>query len=170
MSGLVITQRISVITICGATLALGIGYAAAGFWILLPVFAFLVGLWLSLRPRGWGWVHSIALLLYTCMAAFGILVKTPAVWMLLCLAAVLSAWDLEYFLRRVKSVEDDETKRLLAHQHLQRLAAVIGLGLVLAGAAMTIRTRFTLGVGMLVGLLAVLALSQVVGYLRRESD
>ncbi len=79
---MVLIQRISIIAICLATLALGIGYAAARAWIMLPVFAFLGGLWLGLRPRNWGWVHSIALLVYAGLASFGLLARVPAVWML----------------------------------------------------------------------------------------
>ncbi len=167
---MILIQRISIIAICLATLSLGIGYAAARYWAMLPMFAFLCGLWLGLRLQNWGWVHSIALLIYSGLAAFGLLARVPAVWMLICLLAALSAWDLEYFLRRVKSIEQEETARLLAQQHLQRLAAVDGVGLILAGAALAVQSRFSLGVGLVVGLLAILALSQVIGFLRRESD
>jgi hypothetical protein len=123
-----------------------------------------------LRTLDWAWIHSVMLLLFTAQAAFGILAGLPAVWMLLCLAAALSAWDLEYFLRRVSSVEREAAAHSLARQHLRRLAAVIGAGLLAGGAALLIQARFTLVAELLAGLLAILALSQVIGYLRRESD
>lgn len=157
-----------------ATLALGVGYAwpwgEGGYWLMLPVIAFLGGLWLGLSRSRWGWIHSIALLIYIGLAALGALLRLPAGWMLLCLAAALSAWDLAYFLRRVSSVEREEIARLLARQHLQRLGLVIGLGLLLAGAALILQARFTLGVALLAGLLAILTISQVIAILRRESD
>ena len=163
-------HRLSILMICLATIALGIGYAAAGYWPVLPFFAFTGGLWLGLRLLKRGWIHSLALMLYTGLAAFGVLALASSVWMLLCLAAAVAAWDLEYFLRRLESVEQQEAARLLAQQHLRRLAVVSGLGLLLAGAAMAVEARFTLGAALVVGLLAIVALGQVIGFLRRESD
>jgi hypothetical protein len=168
------TRRILAFCILLAAGSITAGYAQGaqlrtGLWLAAAGLA-----WLAARRLDRGWIDSIALLLYTGAAALGTLFQAPAGWMLVSLAAALSAWDLAYFTRRVKGMEGEQASRALERQHLQRLAMVIGAGLAVAGAAMAfatlLRIRFSFGLALLGGLLAFIALSQVIGFLRRESD
>ncbi len=145
------------------------GQLNAGLWLAA------IGLgWLAARRLDWGWIDALALLLYAGAAGVGMLFHAPAGWMLICLAAALSAWDLAYFLRRVQGVEEEQAYRALERQHLQRLGVVIAAGLVVAGAAIALaaqlRIRYSFGLALLAGLLSFIALSQAIGFLRRESD
>jgi hypothetical protein len=165
-----LTRRLSILCILLSTAALAVGFGAGGvrraaLWIIAGGLV-----WLAARRLKWGWIHPLALVFYAGAAGLGVLLGFPAGWMLAGLAGALSAWDLEYFARRVKSVGEGAADRRLERQHLERLGAVIGTGVVLAGASLLARARFSFGVGLLAGLLAVLALSQVIGFIRRESD
>jgi len=53
---------------------------------------------------------------------------------------------------------------------VERLAVIAGLGLVLGGAPLVARFRPSFGAALALAALVVLGLSQLVGYLRRESD
>jgi hypothetical protein len=168
------TRRILAFCILLAAVGLAAGYAqggqlAAGLWLAALGLA-----WLAARRLDRGWIDSIALLLYTGAAALGLLFQAPAGWMLASAAAALAAWDLAYFLRRVKGLEGEKASQALERQHLLRLAGVIATGLGIAGAAMLLapllRLRFSFGLALIGGLLVFIALSQVIGFLRRESD
>jgi hypothetical protein len=172
---MVYTRRLTFLSILVASAALAVGYGAGGYLREALILAALGGVWLAglrlatLRPR-WNWLHSLALLLYTVAAGLGMLLRLPPGWMLAGLVGAVSAWDLEYFARRVRSVGEEVADRRLERQHLVRLAVVMGAGMAAAGGALLLRARFRLGVGLLAGLVALLALTQVIGFLRRESD
>ena len=106
----------------------------------------------------------------TVMAAIGLWLDLTTGWMLLALVAALTAWDLDHLGRRLQSAGSEEQSRSLERRHLQRLLAVDAVGLLLAILALEIEFRLRLTVALLLGLLAVVGLSQVVGLLRRCSS
>ena len=156
-----------------ATAVLALGYGLGGLGAGVPLVVALGILWLIGQAGRRGWASSLGLALYTCVAAGGLLLAThlAAGWMLIGLTGALTAWDLDGFLHRLRSVKrmDAAARRDLEYRHLRRLLVVDGLGLLLAAVALGIRLELKLGVVLLVGLLAALGLSRALDFLSRES-
>ena len=91
-------------------------------------------------------------------------------WMLVGVVAALSAWDLDHFVQRLNGVGRVTKVRDLEQRHLQRLLIVDVSGLMLSVVALGIKVEFGLVTAMLLGLLVILGLSRMVGFLRREGD
>jgi len=127
-------------------------------------------LWLYGERRMSGWAASVMLVCCVGATAFGILLGVQAGYILLGLVASLSAWDLDRFYRRIKSFEQVANEAEMERRHLLMLLSVDLLGLLLAGAALVIRTKIAFGIAFLLGLAAAWGLGQLIGFLRRESD
>jgi hypothetical protein len=137
----------------GATLALAVGL----LWIL------------STRYDWGGMAASLGLVGLVGVAALGLLPGLGAGWMVCGVVAALSAWDLDRFARRLGQAGQVEKVRRLEAVHLRRLAVVDGVALLIATVALGIRVEIGFGMALLLGGLAILGLSQMVGALRRET-
>ena len=156
------------IILSASALALGCGMSGLWTWAVLAAavgFLWLLGLW-----RDWGWMASVGLACFVGAAAVALWLGVGAGWALLCVAAALSAWDMDHFAQRLGRVGRGDGALDLERRHLERLLIVNGLGLLLGAVALRIKIEFGFGVALLLGLLAVLGLSQAIGFLRRESD
>ncbi len=133
------------IGLAAGTLALGYGLAG----ILLGALAAVIlgGLWLVGQWRQLAWVASLGLVIAAGMAAAGLLLGVGAGWSLVAVVAALSAWDLDAFARRLNRAAKVEGQADLERQHLLRLLAVDGLGLVLAAVALGVRFQVWLWPG-----------------------
>ena len=164
------TARLLPITIGLAAIVLAMGYAVGGAWTFSPILLATGVLWWIGQKRHWNGLASVALVGFVVAAALGLWVGLPAGWMLAGVVAALSAWDLDHFARRLRSVERVETRPALERLHLRRLVSVDSLGLLLSGTALVVQYKFSFDMALVLGLVAVLGLSQMVSYLRRESD
>ena len=164
-----ITKLLLVSSILAAFTA-ALGYALADLWSGALLISILGLLWLVAQRCAWDWVASVALVLFVGAIAYGVWLEAQGVWLAIGLVAALSAWDLDYFRQRLSSVKCVEGQRELERRHLRRLSVVAGLGLVLAMVALEGKVTFGLAPALLLGLLVVLGLGGVIGYLRRESD
>ena len=164
------TARLLSITIGLAAIVLAIGYAVGGVWKISLILLAMGVLWWIGQKRHWNLFAPVALLGFVVAAAVGLWMGLPAGWMLVGVVAALSAWDLDHFARRLRSVERVEMRPALERLHLRRLVSVDGLGLLLAGMALGVQYKFSFDVALVLGLVAVVGLSQMVSYLRRESD
>jgi hypothetical protein len=153
-----------------ATGALALGFAAGGWWTWIPPIVAGGFLWLLGRWRRWGWTASVGLVASAGAAAAGAWLGLPLASMLLALIAGLTAWDLEHLAPRLASAGGSEQARLLERRHLRRLLIVNGAGLLLAIVAVEMEFRLSLTTALLLSLLAIVGLSQVVGFLRRETS
>lgn len=162
-------KLVSISTIL-ATSVLAVSYGLAGVLIGAPLLSALGLLWLLGQRRGWGWATSVALVLFVGAAALGLWLDVGAGWMLLGAVAALSAWDLDHFAQRMRTVKQIKGARNLERRHLQRLLTVDGLGLLLGGVALGIEIEVGFGTAFLLGLLAILGLSWAIQPIRRESD
>ncbi len=158
----------TILSIILTTAALGASYGLGGRWAgMLAILS--VGLvWLLAQWRDWGWIASLALVFSVGAAVFGLWLGMRTGWMLCAVGAALSAWDLDHFAQRLRSVGRVEGQRALERRHLQRLLVVDALGLLLAALATALRLRLGFGAALLLGGLAVLGLSRVIGFLRRQ--
>jgi hypothetical protein len=87
--------------------------------------------------------------------------------MLVGVVLALVAWDLDRFLGRMRAAGRIKDVGLERH-HLWRLLIVAGTGLFLGAVALSVKIRLGFAVVFMLALLAVLGLSRVVGFLRRE--
>ncbi len=158
------------ISIILAAFVLALGYGLGGLWTETALVVVVGFLWLLGRWRGWGWMASVGLTFFVGAAAVGLWLNVGPGWTLLGVVAALSAWDLDHFVHRLERVGRVEDARYLERRHLERLLIVDGLGLLLGAVALRVKVEFGFGVALLLGLMAVLGLSQVIGFLRRESD
>lgn len=163
------TTRLLLISTVASTCTLAMGYALDGVWQGALLIVALGFLWLFDQWRGGSWVASVGLVFFVGAAAAGLWLDLGDVWMLLGVVAALSAWDLDRFARRQKNAERVENVQQLERRHLWRLLIVDGLGFLLAVVGLGLKIKVSFGVALLLVLLAVLGLSRVVGFLRRES-
>jgi hypothetical protein len=153
-----------------ATFGLTIGYALSTLWTGVAIIVALGLFWLVGHWRGWRPVSVLTAIFFICATAFGVWQGVSAGWMLFSLVGTLVAWDLSLFVHRLEQIERIATENELKRVHLQRLLGVAGLGLLLGGIALRLQFEFNLGWGILLGVLAIVGLSRIIDFLRREND
>ena len=151
-----------------AVALLALGHAWNGAWTGALIVLAAGALWWVGQRLKWGWTASAGLVIFAGAAANGFYFPNGSDWALPSLIAALSAWDLAHFNRRL-SVGLAET-RALERRHLRRVLLVDGLGLALAAAAWMVRVRLDFGLACVTGLIGIMGVSQIVRYLRRESE
>ena len=162
-------RRILILSIIIAAFSVAIGYGMGSLWLVAPVFLIAGGGWVYFEYRGWDWPASIFLLGFVAACVFGVMLLLSPLIMLLGVLAALIAWDLDHMTRRLKGVHEECMAECLAKQHLMRLMLVNGCGLVLAVAALLIRTQISFMGAIALALLVILGVGFTVGYLRRTA-
>ncbi|MCS7056398.1 MAG: hypothetical protein NZM18_09555 [Thermoflexales bacterium] len=172
MNGLIWTPRLLLAALSVGLGALSLGLALRDAAIFIPIFIALGAAWAYTRHRG---RHSIAAALANLTltatvigAGVGLLIGAWSALMLASVGATLAAWDLTHFERRMRALARVERAGDIERRHLRWLGAATVGGVILAGLALTIRTTLSFAVVFAVGLLAALALSGMIGALRRE--
>ncbi len=151
-----------------AALGLALGYTLAGEEVLAPAITILGILWLVSIHRQWKVISSLALAIIVIAAAYGVWKGYSPGLMLFVLVAALSTWDLDAMLDRFRQVKPEALEPGIEKRHLLRLAAVDGSGLLLGGIALVMRIHFSLGIGLILGLVLFVGITQIVLYLRRS--
>ena len=162
-------RRILILSIVFAAFSVAIGYGMGSLWLVAPVFLIAGGGWVYFEWRGWDWSSSIFLLGFVAACIFGMMLLLSPLIMLLGVLAALIAWDLDHMIRRLKGVHEECMAECMAKQHLMRLALVNGCGLVLALAALLIRTQISLMGAIALAVMVILGIGITVGYLRRTT-
>lgn len=122
-------------------------------------------------PGAWtGRLIDLLFILSTAGAAWGIWRGLSPATMLLATVLALAAWDLAHFGQRLESAGRVEGRASLERGHLAQLAAASGAGLLLGLLALYLHVRLTLATGLLLGLVAVLALSRALFLARRQGS
>jgi hypothetical protein len=132
-------------------LAVGVGWAGAH--------------WLERR-----WLSPLAFIILMGCAVAGLWRNLPAAWLVAIVAATLAAWDLDSFAARLRRFEPRPDHAGLVKNHLGRLLAVTGLGVILGEAALSLRLRLSLGGVAVIGLLAFIILLQGMRLLGRDTQ
>ncbi len=140
--------------------ALAVGYAlAAGAAAWLTLIAALGAVWLVGVGLRQDWASSAGMLIAAGLAANGIAADLPPGWMVATMILAVSAWNADYFHRRIDGQPLSDRPALL-RAFLIRLGAVAALSGILAA--------LTLGLDMSIGFLAAMALAALlVGALSR---
>ena len=158
------------ISLALATGALALGYASSRAWIgSALVIACGLAWWIG---RRWSRtrIASSGLIVFTAAAAIGMWIGATAGWMLTGTTAALAAWDMAHYLQRAKLVSRVEQRDELARAHLRRLLIVAGTSLASGWLGLSLQVDLSFGPALLLGLIALLALSAMIGFQRRESE
>jgi len=158
-------RRILIISIIFAAFSVAIGYGMGSLWLVAPVFLIAGGGWVFFEWRGWDWPASIFLLGFVAACVLGMLLLLSPLIMLLGVLAALLAWDLDHMSRRLKGIHEKCMAECQARQHLLRLMLVNGCGLVLATAALLIRTPTSFIGAIILSVMVILGVGFTVGYL-----
>ena len=153
-----------------ATFGLVIGYALSALWIGVAIIVALGLFWLVGQWQGWRPVSVLIAVFFIFATAFGVWQDVSPGWMLFGLVATLVAWDLNQFTHRFEQAGQIVGETKLKRIHLQRLLIVAGLGLLLGGIALRLQFELYLGWGIFFGLVVIVGLSRIIGFLMRESD
>lgn len=151
-----------------ATGALALGYGLAGQLGVALAIILLGGLWFAMQ-RANREAGGLMLLLACGAAGVGILAGVSGVALLLGVVGCLGAWDLDHFLARLASVERVDFETGLGREHVRRLLAIEGVGLITSLFALTVQARISFWWELLLALLAVAGISQIVAYIRKQS-
>jgi hypothetical protein len=150
---------------------MGVGSLAYAYAVVVPLSRGLLILgviWLFAGRRCWTWFSTIMLLLLVTLAGIGLWFGLSPGWMISGALGGLMAWDLTDFMRRLRFAPLMEDTRELERRHLTRLTIVALAGVFLASIAILVRLEFTFEWVMLLTLVAVLGVTQVVAWLRRD--
>jgi len=157
------------ISIILASSTLSVGYGLGGFWAPAAAVLMLGALWILGQRMDWSWIAwPMAALLAVAAAVGGSLGVNPML-LLTGLTAALSGWELDDFARQLDGVDAVEHEGALKRRHLQRLATADGLALLSGFLALVVKVRLSFGVAVVLGLVALIALSRAMGFFRRES-
>jgi hypothetical protein len=127
-------------------------------------------LWLIGQWRGLNWTASWGFALFVAAIIYGNLQGVSLLWLLPGILTTLAAWDLSHFSQYLTSVKDVREETDLRWHHFLRLGIIIGLGSFLGFSAISFETELHFMWAILLGLLAIIGLSQAVRFLRQESD
>jgi hypothetical protein len=158
-----------------AWVAIGLGFALRNAPIFTLASLAVVAVWAAGWLRRWRAVTTTladaSFVAVTALAGVGILINAPAILMLVAVVAALIAWDLTHLDQRLRGdkaaamrVERaDEIER----QHVRWLLLAAGCGFGVAGLALTVRASLSFGWMFALGVLAALALSLTLRYVRQ---
>lgn len=146
------------------------GSILGGVWWLSFVFIALgAGWWYSNRQRQINEMiklhESIAFALLLAVLAYAGYKGAPPALLLLSGIAALAAWDLDGFYRQLSATTLIMGEELIVRAHVQQLALVAGLTLVLGVAALLVQINFTFGIAVLLAFLAIWGLGLILGQL-----
>ncbi len=163
-------KNLSIAAIIIVTFLLAAVYAIAEQWIYGLVIAGLGVIWLFSVWRNFQELISTGLIVFIGVAAWGIYQELSTIWMLIAVVVSLVAWDLARFSQRIAYAEPFAEGAVVQQAHLQRLAMVGGLGLLLGGLALGLQFQLNFGWAVLLGLVMVISLAWVVGRIRRNHN
>lgn len=126
--------------------------------------------WLYAARRNWAWFSTAGFFATLGLAAYGLWLDYPTGWMMAGALGGLAAWDLSFFLRRIRSVPPSAEVRALQRNHLTRLAIVMLFGLALASLALAIRLELTFEWLAVLVVVAFLGLSQLIAWIRKGGE
>jgi hypothetical protein len=141
-------------------------------WALALAALMVGGGWAGARRLGrrWRWFSPLAFMMLVGGAVVGLVRNFPAGWLVVEVAAALAAWDLDGFTAHLARFAPHPDQAQLVKNHLGRLLAVIGLGVILGEAALALRLSLDLGWVSALGILAMVILLQAVRQLGGEPD
>jgi hypothetical protein len=156
-------RRLLAASIGLATLCLLAAFVPHGRQGWTLVIVLLGSLWLTTPLHGLRWASTLAWAFFVALAALGVLLGRPTLWLLCGVVAALLAWDLSYFSDYLDDVAKAHNgahleRAELERAHLKRLGITAGLGWLLGALALGVRLRFDFTGALALALLLVLSL------------
>jgi hypothetical protein len=164
------TQTLLIASALITLLALVLGFALSGVWLGIALAAGVMSAWLLGRRHAQfnDAFADIGLIATFALAVAGMLMRAPALLMLLAGTAALLCWSFMRFELRMAAVKRVDHADAMEGQHLRWALIAGAAGLAVAGLAALVRTNFTFAALFFVGLLAMLLMSVVIGRWRGE--
>jgi hypothetical protein len=134
------------------------------------ILVFLAALWLASQARGISWPNGLFLFFFLSAGAAAFFTGGPNWMLVIGGVAALGAWDLYSFLQRLGSADRVAHEARLGGEHLRRLGLIEGIGLLLALAAITLRTNISFWWEALIVLVAIIVIAQMIAYARRQAE
>ena len=150
-----------------ATACLGIGYALAGYWQIVPVLLGTFFFWAWMKKQSVAWSDSTFLLVYTVLAAAGVVIDLSVALMVITSAFTLASWDLLRFEQGLVGNASSHTDMALEKHHLRSLAVALVTGLLFAMLSLYIRLQLPFIVIVSLVLIALGGLTYGVQYIRK---
>jgi hypothetical protein len=148
---------------------LGTGYILGGYWLIMPAFLGMALFWMVMKKRSVFWSASSLLWVYVFLAAIGVTVNLSLPLMVIGITASLASWDLTHFKQGMVGNPRLENKAGLVKHHLQSLATVFGVGLLLALISSSINLQFPFGVMIFLVLLSMGCLTYSVQNIKNKN-
>jgi hypothetical protein len=158
------------VTIGLGSAALAAGYTLLGLWSFAGVAVGLTAFWYAGIYYEWGWANGIAFLAFWGLAVAGAVYGVGVIWLASGLVAALAAWELSNFTKRMQPFPHNDMLDLIARRHLWRLLTVSLVSTVLVIISLGFQLSLPFGWAFVRALVALLGLSQAVGYLRGAGE
>lgn len=136
-------------------------FGLSGIWLGSAASIAFGGLWLIGRETRRDESAMVSLVVFTILAVIGLFQNLPDWAMLLEVIGVLATWDLHLFEARLAYTSRIENSASLIRAHLQRLALIAILSLLLGGLGLGIDLRLNLLTAVGLGSLAVFLLARI---------
>jgi hypothetical protein len=150
-------------------------FLAYAFWdreykIMAAVIVFWVLLWWFSLGSGYDYAPSVFFAVYSGLCLVGSYLGLRPIFLLAGIISALSAWDVDRFLRRWRDAGVGLDTKPIEKKHLLRLLAVDGIGFLLAGIGLNFRIQLSFAMMLLIGVLAIVSLSWLLGILRNSGS
>lgn len=150
--------RLCIILVAGW---LALVFGLTGIWLGSVASTAFGCLWLIGRESRRDESALVGLVVFTALAVIGLFQGLPGWAMLLEIVGVLPTWDLHLFEARLARIKRIESRTTLIRAHLERLAIITLLSLVLGGLGLGIDIRLNLITAVGLGSLAVFLLARI---------
>ncbi|MCH7663347.1 MAG: hypothetical protein IH859_05685 [Chloroflexi bacterium] len=164
------TQPALIFSIGLAGVSLSVGFLLVNSFSLAALATVLMGVWWIGISFSWRWLHGLELFAFWGLTVVGVLLEVGVIWLAFGLVAALAAWELGHFSRRMAAYPPSDDLEQIARRHHLRLLLVSITSIGLITAALGFQLRLPFGWAFVLALLALIGLSQAVGYLRRAGE
>ncbi len=157
-------------SLVAAVACLLLGYTLIGEWLVLFALPVVIVFWIAAGRRTTFWTGSSLLAIYVVLAVVGIMLHVSAVLMTLGCVFALAAWDLSDPRGYATGPGPREKSSLLETTHLRSLAATVGISMLLALLATSVRLQLPFGILVLLSLLLAGGIAYAVHYIRGSAS
>lgn len=150
-----------------STACLGAGYFWAGYWQFAPVLLVTCLLWTKMKKRIIEWSDTSFLVIYTVLAAVGVVAGLSIELMIIASVFTLASWDLLRFEQSIVGKATFHTGSLFEKHHLRSLVMTMVTGLLFAMMSLYVHLQLSFVAIVSLVLLALSGLAYGVQYIQR---